>query len=421
MIKKFTHLYWYEKSKKEKKHQTLRKNLKRFQKLGISGVKSGVEKDYKEIEKDYITKSLLNARYAKFKTRLFFIIFFLLGLVYLTFVKSELYESRTDLIVKDLSSTPMASTLGLSLLGMGSSSQLQDSKIVEEYLKSLDVYLLLDAKFQLTKHYKSSNLDFIERLSTNAKMEEVLEFYNNRLLVTYDEVSGILNVAFSHVEREKAKEILEFLVKEAENKVNDLNRQKAKIQLDFVKKEYIVAKKRMDDSSNTLEEYQNSNLLLDPSAEASATGAMISELEATLLKKSLEYSTMKSYLNEDSYELQALSNEIVELKLSIAKERKGLSGKSDNRLNKVLFEYEKLKLKLEFDTEVYKNALIQLETSKVEANKQTKSLSILTKPNLPDGYTYPNKLMVFINLLIVTLLFYGIFSMLHSIIKDHKE
>ncbi|MDQ1268598.1 MAG: capsular polysaccharide transport system permease protein, partial [Campylobacterota bacterium] len=86
-----------------------------------------------------------------------------------------------------------------------------------------------------------------------------------------------------------------------------------------------------------------------------------------------------------------------------------------------MFEYEKLKLQLEFDTEVYKNALLQLETTKLDVSKEAKMLSIISKPNLPDGYTYPDKPRVFITILIIMLLMYGIFSMLNSIIKDHKE
>jgi capsular polysaccharide transport system permease protein len=350
----------------------------------------------------------------------FFGVFFILSFYYLL-LKSELYESKTALLVKDFGVSQQASSLGLSLLGMGSSSQLQDSKIVEEYLKSLDIYTRLDAKFGLSAHYKSDALDFWQRRSEDATQEELVAFYNTRLVVHYDEISGILHIAFAHVEPQKAKEILEFLVLEVEAHINELNRINAKKQLDFIEQEYAKAKVKMDTSSKFLEEYQNKNLLLDPSAQASATTGVIASLEATLTQKNLEYATMKSYLNEDSYELRALKNEIGEIQKSIAKQKKELSGTSDERLNKVLFEYEKLKMQLEFDTEVYKNALLQLETTKLDVSKNAKTLSIISKPNMPDGYTYPNKPKVFITILIVMLLTYGIFSMLISIIKDHKE
>ncbi|MBD3798245.1 MAG: hypothetical protein IE887_11115, partial [Campylobacterales bacterium] len=234
MIKKLIQLFWFEKTKKEEEHRTIRKNFARIRRHGLLGTIERLNKDYKKIESDYITKSILAERYMKFKFRFAFVVVFLLSSFYVVFLKSELYESKTALIVRDMSQTPTASTLGLSLLGMGSSSQLQDSKIVEEYLKSLDVYQLVDRKFNLTQHYKSDAIDFVERLSEDATTEEVLAFYNKHLNVYYDETSGILSVAFAHVAPKKAQEILEFLVQNVDFQINEFNRKKALKQLSFV-------------------------------------------------------------------------------------------------------------------------------------------------------------------------------------------
>jgi len=421
MIKKLMLLSWYEKENKSEEPRTLRKNAARFKKHGFSGMMERMNKEYVQVEQDYITKSILNKRYNKVRRRLIFTVFFLLSLFYILVLKSELYESKTALIVKDMQTNTTSDTLGLSLLGVGSSSQLQDSKVVETYLKSLDVYKILDKKFHLTQYYKSDALDFVSRLSKDATKEEVLEFYNQHLIVTYDEISGILSVAFSHVDPLKAKEILEFLVQKVEKQINEYNRIKAKKQLKFIQAEFGKAKGKMDASSKKLEKYQNKHLLLDPTVEASTASGIISELEATLLQKKIAYGTMSGYMKEDNYELRSLQKEIDEIKRSISIERKELTGNSENRLNKVLFAYEKLKLAFEFDTEVYKNALIQLETTKIDVLKEAKTLTILSQPNLPDGYTYPDKPKTFITLLIITLLLYGIISMLGAIIRDHKD
>ncbi|WP_428737619.1 hypothetical protein [Sulfurimonas sp.] len=420
MIKKLIQLFWFEKTKEEE-HRTIRKSFARVKRHGMLGAIERLDKDYKQIDEDYITRSILNTKYAKFRLRFVFVTFFLLSCFYVVFLKTELYESRTALIVRDMSQTTNASSLGLSLLGMGSSSQLQDSKIVEEYLKSLDVYQLVDAKFQLTKHYKSDAIDFIDRLPNDATTEEVLEYYNKHLIIYYDETSGILSVAFAHVDPKKAQEILEFLVQNVDYQINEFNRKKAIKQLKFVEVEFDKAKEKMENSSSLLEAYQNKHLLLDPTAEATSSSGIIAELEARLTQKKIEYATKKSYLNEDNFELVNLRNEIKEIKASIAKTKSNLTGSEKNPLNKVLIEYEKLKMQLEFDTEVYKNALIQLETTKIDVAKNAKTLSIVSKPNLPDGYTYPNKPKTFITILIISLLMYGIFSMLSQIIKDHKE
>ncbi|MEA2018436.1 MAG: hypothetical protein U9N59_08300 [Campylobacterota bacterium] len=421
MIKKFIQLFWYEKRDKTQEHRTFSKSYARFSKHGFSGMRNRLDKDYMKLEEDIIISSQLEKRYSTLRTRLFFVTLFLFALTYAMFIKAELYESKTALMVRDLSSSSPTANLGLSILGAGSNSQLQDSMVVQEYLLSLDMFLLLDKEFGLIEHYKSDELDFIERLSSDATMEKTLEFYQKRLLINYDEVSAILHLAYSHTNPKTAQDILQFMVNRVELELNEFNRRKAKKQLAFIETEHNKNKKKMYNSSAILEKYQNVHLLLDPSNKATSSVAIIANLEATLTQKRIEYKTKNSYLNANNYEIKTLKTEIKETERSLANAKRNLTGKSKDRLNKILFEYEKLKMQLEFDTEVYKNALIQLETTKLDVLKEAKTLSIVSKPNLPDGYTYPNKPKVFITLVIVMLLMYGIFSMLGAIIRDHKE
>ena len=421
MIKKFIQLFWFERTDAIEEHRTIEKSFARFKKHGFAGMQERLHKDYLKIEQDLIARSQLERKYSVFKTRLSFLVLFLLAVTYTMIIKSELYESKTTIMVRDLSSSSTASSLGLSLLGVGSSSQLQDSMVVQEYLLSLDTFLLLDKEFHLIEHYKSDKLDFLERLPSDATMEKTLEFYQKRLLINYDETSGLLHLAYAHTDPKVAQDILEFMISSVEHELNEFNRRKAKKQLVFIEIEYDKNKKKMDRSSKVLEEYQNKHLLLDPENKASSSSAIIASLEATLTQKRIEYKTKSSYLNSDNYEIAQLKTEINEIANSLADAKKSLTGNSEGRLNKILFEYEKLKLQVEFDIEVYKNTLIQLETTKLDVSKEAKTLSVVSKPNLPDGYTYPNKPKVFVTLVIVMLLMYGIFSMLGAIIRDHKE
>ncbi len=421
MIKKIIQLYWYEKADKTQEHRTFRKSFARLKKHGFSGMQERLDKDYNQLKKDIIAHSKVTKKYSVFLTRFFFSFIFILLSLYFLVIKSELYESKTALMVRDLSSSSPDASLGLAILGAGSSSQLQDSMVVEEYLMSLDMLKRLDKEFGLIAHYKSDALDFIERLADDATMEKTLKFYQSRLHIDYDETSGILYISYAHTNPKTAQEIVEFLVEEVEHELNEFNRRKAKKQLKFIEREHDIKKKQMDRSASILEEYQNKNLLLDPANEATSSTSIIANLEATLTQKKIELKTKSNYLNPDNYELSALKTEIKAIEKSLEDAKKGLTGNGDAPLNKILFKYEQLKMQLEFDTEVYKNTLLQLETIKLDTLKEAKTLSIVSKPNLPDGYTYPNKPKVFITIVIVMLLLYGIFSMLSAIIRDHKE
>ncbi len=359
-------------------------------------------------------RKILNAK-------VIFIVIFTLLTLYFLVIKSVLYESKTVLMVRDLSESSSTASLGLTLLGASSGSQLQDSMVVQEYLLSLDMFLLLDEKFKLINHYKSDKLDFIQRVSSKATIEESLLFYQNRIKIKYDDISALLHISYAHTDPEVSQEIVSYMIKKVEFVINEFNRKKAKKQLLFIQKEHDKNKLKMEKSAAILEKYQNDNLLLDPTAQATSSTAIISGLETTLTQKRIEFKTKSSYLNANNYELLSLKTEIKEIENSLSQAKQSLTGSGKSRLNKIIFEYEKLKMQLEFNTEVYKTSLIHLETTKLDTLKEAKTLSIVSKPNLPDGYTYPNKPKTFITLIVVMLLMYGIFSMLLAIIKDHKE
>jgi len=395
MLKEKLLLYWYRKNNKDAT----------FQKL----------------QEDKITYFQLSKRYVTFMTRALFLTLFFIALLYVEVIKSELYESSTAIIVKDLTKESVSPDLGLSLLGAANSSQLQDSLVVQEYINSLDMLQRIDEKFHLIAHYKSDELDIIDRLPKDATMEEALEFYRKRVTVFYDETSSILHISFAHTNPKKSQEIVTFMIKQVEDTLNEFNRKKAKKQLEFITKEHQKNKKKLEEASKQLEDYQNKNLLLDPKAEATTSSGIISKLEAQLMQKKIEYQTKRNYLNANNYELTNLKSEIKEIQKALLHAKEQLTGDGKNKLNKVLFEYERLKMNLEFALEVYKTSLVQLEKTKLDTIQSAKMLSVLTQPNLPDGYTYPNKPKTFITLLIMLFLTYGIYSMLYAIIKDHKE
>lgn len=418
MIKKIMKIYW---SLDQSKKSAISQLISSIRRRGFLGTKRAIDEKYKILESDFITNRSLNRRYSRLVSRVLFLTMFILTSTYYLAFKSELFESKSAVIVKDMSSPTASSGLELSLLGMGGSSQLQDSKVVEEYLLSLDFFISLDEKFSLIKHFKSNKIDFLERLSSDATLEDALEFYQARTNIEYDEVSGILHVAYSHTNAKQAKMILDFMIKEVENQLNELNKIKALKQLDFIQVEFEKQKQKMERAYSELESYQNKNKTLDPNTKAVSDSSIIAMLEQSLTEKNIELSTLRGYLNENNYEIIKVKSEIQSIKKSITEKKSGLSGVEENGLNRSLVDFEKLKMALEFETEIYKNALIQLETTRLEVSKAAKTLTIISKPNLPDGYSYPDKPKAFFTIVMVYFLMYGIFTMLAAIIRDHKE
>jgi capsular polysaccharide transport system permease protein len=373
-----------------------------------------------EIKNDYILSQQFNRELKHLRTKIIFISMFILGSVYISVIQTELYRSASTLIVKDLNENSTQS-IGFALLGGSTSTQMQDSKILEAYLSSLDVLEKLDKNFALREHYNSKKQDILQRLYSFSTTEDFLLFYLSRLEVIYDEVSGILTISFLHTDSKIAQDIVNFLIKEAEVQLNQYNHINIAKQLKFVTQETQRSRTNLDKSIANLKAYQDQELSINPLNDAQIKNQILAEVELKLVNKKALYEQYKAYMNEKSFDLITLKNEIIELQHILRDTKRSLSGSSKSDLNTIVLEYEQRKNQVEFDKEVYKQALLQLEKTKIDLQKEAKILTILTHANLPDGYDVPQKPSAILTLFIILILLYSVQTLIISIIKDHKE
>ena len=93
--------------------------------------------------------------------RLFFTALFIAISGYIIYIETERYESTSIILMKDLSEK-QSMDLG-SILGQ-TSSTMQDSKVIELYMRSSEMYNFIDQKYHLSEHYVSDELDELQRL-----------------------------------------------------------------------------------------------------------------------------------------------------------------------------------------------------------------------------------------------------------------
>ena len=353
------------------------------------------------------------------KKEIFFIVLFFIFSIYIVFIKSELYESDSTIVIKDLSNKS-ASFNGFSFL-LPTTSSNQDIYTIQAYLESFDELEKLDKKFHLKQHYKSNEVDIIDRLKPWDTKEDFLNLYLKRLIFIYDQTTGLVTVGFLHTNPKISYEIVKQLIKDANEQLNQYNKIIAEKELKFIEKQVEENKKALDDSIKELERFQNSHTILDPTQTATAQFTLLSNLEASLIEKKSKLNELSQYMNENSFEIIRLKNEIKNLRKTIAKIKKALASPNKKALNVYIFEFERLKGMVELNKELYKQSLLQLEQLRAEINKNSKTLLEITKPFIPQGYKYPEKLKDTITIILVLLLLYGIISLIQAIIKEHID
>jgi len=354
-----------------------------------------------------------------------FIFIFLLPFLslasYVIFVQTELYESSSTVLIKDLKSPSIPTNMLTALMPNGTSSNMQDSKLIEKYIYSSEMFNKIDKKFGLKKHYMSKALDPMQRKYSFSSLSDFIKLYKKRVIINYDVTSSTLDISFLHTDAKMAKEILEFIISEAEKKLNMYDKENGNEMLEFIQKQEKHNKKILFNSIEALLDYQNRHKTIDPSIDIKSKSRIVAKLEQEIIQKEIKYANLKQYMNISSVEVKTLKGEIYSLKKKLNDIKSQLSGVSKKELNENLFEFETLKSDVEFNKERYKQTLIQLDMALIQSTQNAKNFIIITKPVISDTYSYPDKVKNIITLFMVLFMVYGILSMVYAIIKDHRD
>jgi capsular polysaccharide transport system permease protein len=348
---------------------------------------------------------------------------------YILFFKTEKYESSSTVIVKDLSENQSTSPLGAMLLTAGSGVS-QDAMLLDVYIKSSDMFELLDTEFKLRDYYSGIKIDIYNRLHEDIflisrEMNDInlLARYNSDLKLLFDEPSSTLSIKFAHADAKVAQQVLVSIIKHATTMLNNMDKKSSTIVLRFLKE---LEKEKYElflASLKKLLAYQNKHNSISPKIEIETKSNILATLEGDLVQKKVAYQGKLQYMNKNSPEMKILKGNISHIMNSIKKIKQQMTGESRNRreLNKDLAEFGLLESEMEFNKEIYKQTLMKLEESSVMVNQNTKNLIVVSVAKVANSYSYPNKFKDIMTTIILLSLLYGIGGLVSSIVRDHKD
>ncbi|HFU76392.1 MAG TPA: hypothetical protein ENK66_09125 [Arcobacter sp.] len=360
--------------------------------------------------------------------KLFFFILFFFVIYYIVFLQTEKYESRTTIIIKDISQEQSVSAFGSLLMSSGSES-MQDAMLLEVYIRSDDMYELLDQEYRLTEYYTSDDIDILNRLSNKfifSIFEETrvnfVKKYVEDLKVIFNEPSGTLEIAFAHSDREIAKKITESIVRFAGERLNYFDRKNSEVVLKFLKEQEQEKYDLFIHSLKKLLVYQNQNNTISPQVEVESKSAILAQLEGELVQNEVTYNSKLQYMNENVPEVKLLKNTITNIRKRIEKLKRETVGKQKGQsLNENLSDFKLLQSQVEFNKQIYMQVLGKLEETSALVSQNSKNLIVVSKAKVSDSYDYPNKFNDIMSVLIVFTLLYGILTFIITLIRDHKD
>ncbi|MEN3030186.1 hypothetical protein [Chromobacterium amazonense] len=363
---------------------------------------------------------LLRARQHKLAWLLVALPLMLTSLYFVTLAQDR-YVSESRVIVKR-GSDDKAGSLDLGfLLGGNASTLREDAMLLQQYILSPDMLARLDKALNLKQAFaEPAGWDWFYRLPNDATREEFLSYYRARVDVQFDEKTALLVIRSQGFSPAFSQKLNQAILAESERFINELSHKISREDMAFAQKEVDYAYQELNQAKERLLGYQNRHGLIDPHAQAQATGQLVAELEGKQAQLEAELRNLQSYLQADSPQVISARNALDALKTQISREKSKLVSPDDDKLNRKTAQFQELRAYVEFRTDLYKLALTALEKSKVASAHKLKSLAVISSPQLPEEAEYPRKLYALGSLLLVCSLLYGTVRLTLSIIEDHK-
>nr|WP_199064809.1 hypothetical protein [Chromobacterium sp. ASV5] len=341
--------------------------------------------------------------------------------LYFLTLSQDRYVSESQVIVKrGADNKGMSLDLG-SLLGGSPSTLREDAILLQQYIHSPDMLARLDKSLNLKQAFgAAAGWDVLYRLPADASKEQFLDYFRARVEAQFDEKTSLLKIRTQGFDPVFAQKLNQAILAESERFINELSHKISREDVAFAQREVDNAYAQLNQAKEQLLNYQNRHGLIDPHAQAQATGQLVAELEGKQAQLEAELRNLQSYLQADSPQVVAAQNALNAIKTQIAKEKAKLVSPEDDKLNRKAAQFQEIKAQVEFRADLYKLALTALEKSKVAAVHKLKNLAVISTPQQPEDAEYPRKLYVLASLLFICSLLYGTARLTISIIEDHK-
>lgn len=335
---------------------------------------------------------------------------FLAGWYYYN-IATPMYATNSEIVIQQ-AQPAQGGTTGFSNLFQGTSmATQQDSIAVQSYLASREAMLRLDADHGFKAHFSNPATDPIQRLAPDATNEAAFKLFKRHVVISYDPTEGLIRMEVIAASPEKAYEFSQALIGYAEEQVDQLTSRLRGDQMQGAQDSYEAAERRRAEALAAWLAIQQEVQQIDPVSESASRLGQISTLEGERQRLELVLQSRLNVSRPSEVQVQSLRNQIDNINGLIAQLRSDLIGGTNDQGSLAARNTELLTAEenYTFQTLMVQQALTQMETARIEANRQVRYLSESVRPVLPDQATY---LRAFENTILAFLIFSGIYLMI---------
>lgn len=345
----------------------------------------------------------------------------LFSAIYFGSYASDIYISESSFVVRSPRNQNTLSGVGALLQGTGFARSQDDTYTVQEYIRSRTALEQLQQTLPVREFYSDKG-DILTRFNGfgwNNSQEAFYKYFKDRLNVDFDSVAGIATLRIRAFDPEEGFAINESLIKQGEELINRLNERARADTVAFAEQAVENAEKKVKETSDALTRYRVKNKFVDLPAQSNAQLSLVSNLSSELIRVETQLAQLES-ITPDNPQVGALKQRQKSLKAQLDQQSKSLAG-SGNSIATQAADYQRLMLDNELAQQQLTTAMVSLQNTRNEADRQQLYLEVISQPSKPDWAVEPYRLYNILATLIIGLMLYGVFSLLIASIREHKN
>ena len=366
-------------------------------------------REVQEIQRDIVRRR--RRRVAMLFVRLSFFVLLptILAGYYYFAVATPLYATQASLRIDQAGGPASRGGLGGILSGTGLATS-QDAVGVQDYLASMQAMLRLEEDMGFETYFTGPEIDPLLRLPPEPTNEEAYKLYKRLVSIGYDPTEGVIRLEVQAPSPEVSVAFSERLIGYAEEQADSLTQKMRQDQMAGAFEALDDAEAKMVAAQGRVLDLQEQLGVLDPQSETASLMGQISTFETQLAEKQLALQQLLDNPQPNAARVAGAEGDIARLEALIADLRSQMTDAngSERSLARISGELRMAEVDLETRTMMMQEALRQVETARIEANRQVTYLSRIVDPVLPQEASYPR---AFENTLLAFLVLSGIYLM----------
>lgn len=341
---------------------------------------------------------------------------YLVGNYYYT-EATPMYETLAEFVIQKSENT--SGGLAGLLAGTGFATS-ADSIVVQGYLTSREAMLRLDEELGYRAHFQQNYIDDLQRLPKDASFEEAYTLYKKYTTVGYDPSEGVIHLEVIATSPEASEAFTLALIRYAEQRVDELSERVRNDQMAGTLTVYSDAESAMLKAQQDVLALQQLRGVISADAEAASQLGIINSLEVAIEDKLLSLGIIMDNPAPNQIRADTLRREISLLEARVSQLRIKLTETTNGNVSiaTIVGELQIAETNLMTRQAMLQQALQQVETARIEANRQVRYLSLGVAPIAPDVPSYPRKLE---STMLAFVIFMGIYLMLSLTISILRE